>query len=121
MILCMPQTAPARRKSLYSVHPGVEATQKWVATLPEKTGRTLDEWIQLVKNSGPRTEKERHEWLKTKHKLGTNAAWWIAERAEGLPLPDHRPAVSPSRLRANQAHHEHAHRFRFRSQDTKPT
>ena len=79
----MPQTGPAKRKALYSVHPGVEATQKWVAALPEKTGRTLDEWIQLVKNSGARTEKERREWLKTKHKLGTNAAWWIAERADG--------------------------------------
>lgn len=79
----MPQTGSARRKSLYSVHPGVEATQKWVATLSETTGRSLDEWIQLVRKSGPRTEKERREWLKTKHKLGTNAASWIAGRAEG--------------------------------------
>src|SRR6266446_3109685 len=79
----MPQTGQAKRKSLYSVHPGVEATQEWVATLSKKTGRTLDEWIQLVTKSGLRTEKERREWLKTKHKLGTNSAWWIAERAEG--------------------------------------
>ena len=58
-------------------------TQKWVADLKEKTGRSLDEWLNLVKKSGPPTEKERREWLKSEHGLGTNSAWWIAERAEG--------------------------------------
>jgi len=70
-------------RSLYSVHPGVLATQKWVATLKEKTGRTLAEWLKLVKKSGPPEEKERREWLKREHGLGTNSAWWIAERASG--------------------------------------
>src|SRR5215471_7971913 len=70
-------------KSLYSVHPGVLTTQKWVSTLKEKTGHSLEEWLTLVKKSGPPTEKERREWLKSAHGLGTNSAWWIAERAEG--------------------------------------
>jgi hypothetical protein len=73
----------AATKSLYSVHPGVLMTQKWVRTLKEKTGRSLDEWLKLVKKSGPPTEKERRAWLKQAHGLGTNSAWWIAERAEG--------------------------------------
>src|SRR5215468_1438924 len=70
-------------KSLYSVHPGVLVTQKWVATLKEKSGRSLEEWLKLVKRSGPRTESERRGWLKKEHGLRTNSAWWIAERAEG--------------------------------------
>jgi hypothetical protein len=45
--------------------------------VPSKNG------IALVKKSGPATEKERRDWLKKNHKLGTNSAWWIAERAEG--------------------------------------
>jgi hypothetical protein len=57
--------------------------RKWVGTLKEKTGRSLDEWLKLVKKSGPPTEKERREWLKKEHGLGTNSAWKIAERAEG--------------------------------------
>jgi hypothetical protein len=57
--------------------------QDWIATLKTKTGRSLDEWLRLVKEEGPPTEKERRDWLKSKHGLGTNAAWWIAERAEG--------------------------------------
>ncbi len=81
----------AATKSIYSVHPGVVMVQKWVETLPEKTGRSLDEWIALVKKSGPKTEKERREWLKTNYRLGTNSAWWIAERAEGKGLEDSDP------------------------------
>ncbi len=75
--------ARLHKRSLYSVHPGVLMTQKWVADLPQKTGRTLEEWIRLVQESGPPTEKDRRVWLKEKHKLGTNTAWWVAERAEG--------------------------------------
>lgn len=75
--------ARANRQSLYSVHPGVFMVQKWIETLPEKTGRSLDEWLALVKREGPPTEQERREWLKTKYKLGTNSAWWIAERSLG--------------------------------------
>ena len=70
-------------KSLYSVHPGVLMTQKWVSTLKDKTGRSLDDWLALVKQAGPKTEKDQREWLKEEFKLGTNSAWWIAERASG--------------------------------------
>jgi len=57
--------------------------QKWLAELKEKTERSMEEWIALVKKEGPRDEMSRREWLKTKHKMGTNSASWIAERAEG--------------------------------------
>jgi hypothetical protein len=68
-------------QSLYSVHPGVLMVQKWIAELKEKTGRTLDEWIALVRKSGPDEEAACRTWLKEKHGFGTNSAWWIAERA----------------------------------------
>jgi hypothetical protein len=76
------KTTAAKSQSLYGVHPGVAMVQKWVAELKEKTGRSLDEWLALVKKGGPKDEKGKREWLKTKHKLGTNAATWIAERSE---------------------------------------
>jgi hypothetical protein len=80
----MPKTATQpKKKSIYGVHPGVAMTQKWVAELKQKTGRSLDEWLRLIKKSGPKDEKARREWLKTEHGLGTNSAWWLAERAEG--------------------------------------
>ena len=57
--------------------------QKWIAGLKEKTGRTLEEWVEFIRKEGPKDEKARKEWLKTKHKLGTNSAWFLAERADG--------------------------------------
>jgi hypothetical protein len=72
-----------KRKSIYGVHPGVAMTQKWVGELKQKTGHSLEEWLRLIKKSGPKDEQARREWLKTEHGLGTNSAWWLAERAEG--------------------------------------
>lgn len=88
----MPRKSSANpSRSLYSVHPGVAMVHDWIAKLPEKTGRTLEQWIALVKRDGPPTEKERRDWLKKEHGLGTNGAWWIAERAEGKGLEDGDP------------------------------
>lgn len=81
----------ARGKSIYGVHPGVEMIRKWVDTLKERTGRSLEEWIALVKKDGPAETAARREWLKTKHKLGTNGAWWIVDRAEGRGEEDSSP------------------------------
>lgn len=79
----MGRAATETKKSIYGVHPGVAMTQKWVAELKQKTGRSLEEWLRLIKKSGPKDEKARREWLKTEHGLGTNYASWLAERADG--------------------------------------
>ena len=73
----------ATKTNRYSVHPSVAMVQKWVEELTGKTGRSLEQWVALTKDSGPPTEKERREWLKKEHKLGTNSASWIAERVDG--------------------------------------
>jgi len=75
--------AVAAKKHRYSVHPGVLMVQDWVASLKEKTGRSLEEWLKLVQKEGPSDVAGRRDWLKSKHKLGTNAAGWIAERSVG--------------------------------------
>jgi hypothetical protein len=60
-----------------------------VAKFKEKTGKTLDEWVKVVKKSGPSAAKERRAWLKEKHGLTTNYAWFVAERAENDGGSDH--------------------------------
>jgi hypothetical protein len=75
----------------YGVHPGIVTVQNWLETLKEKTGRSLDEWLALVRREGPAGEKERRQWLKDEHGLGTNSAWWLAERAEGKGTEDGDP------------------------------
>lgn len=78
-------------KSPYSVHPSIAMVQSWVVSLPQKTGRSLDEWIRLVKKEGPSLEQDRRDWLKANYGLGTNTAWWIAERAIGRSLESEDP------------------------------
>jgi hypothetical protein len=85
------KTAPAKSASLYGVHPGVAMVQKWASELKVKTGRSLEEWIALIRKEGPGTEKERRDWLKRKYKLGNNSAWWLAARAEGKETEEDSP------------------------------
>jgi hypothetical protein len=70
----------------YSVHPGVAMVQKWIADLPAKTGRTLEQWIAFINKSGPKDENACREWLKDKHGMGTNTAWWLAERSRSSDM-----------------------------------
>ena len=86
-----PQTAATRAlagksEPIYSVHPGVAMVQKWIAELKAKTGRTFEEWLRHIKSAGPADERACREWLKGTYGLGTNTAWWLAEKALGNPM-----------------------------------
>jgi hypothetical protein len=80
-----------KRKSIYSVHPGVEMVQDWIEALPATTGRSLEQWIAFVKKKGPKDTPLRRDWLRREHGLGTSSAWWMAERAEGRGMEDGDP------------------------------
>src|SRR5437667_5264201 len=73
----------AKKKSVYSPHPGFAMKASFMTKLTKKTGKTLEEWIAILKKSGPPTEKERRAWLKENHGFTTNYAWFVAECAEG--------------------------------------
>ncbi len=67
----------------YTIHPGFAMEAASIKNLPTTTGKTLEQWIEIVKECGPATLKERAAWLKNHHGIGTNTVTWIAERAEG--------------------------------------
>lgn len=69
--------------SIYDVHPGVAMVQNIMTGMKQKTGRSVEEWIQLIEKQAPAGEKERRAWLKEKYGLGMNYAWWLAERSLG--------------------------------------
>ncbi|MDQ6801005.1 MAG: DUF4287 domain-containing protein [Acidobacteriota bacterium] len=82
------------KQQRYDPHPGVVMVRDWIDTLKDKTGRSLDAWVDLVKEKGPKTTQERKAWLKSDHGLGTNSAGWIVDHAEGKPdLEEGDPAV----------------------------
>lgn len=96
-----PTAKPAANAAItYDVHPSVAMVMKWVEELKEKTGRTLDEWKAHIVQDGPTDMAGRREWLKSRYKLGTNTAWWLAERADGQSAGDETPeqylAIAPT-------------------------
>jgi len=78
-------------ESLYSVHPSVAYAQAIINNLPKTTGRPIEEWMALLKKSGPAGEKERRDWLKKNYQLGGTTAWMIVDRAEGKGAEDTDP------------------------------
>ncbi len=79
------------KKNPYSVHPSLKLVQAWVATLKQKSGRSLEEWLDLIRKEGPKDEKAQRMWLKAEHGLGINSATWLAERAAGKGGSDDDP------------------------------
>ncbi len=88
----------SQASTLYRVHPGVAMIIKWRTELQAKSGRTLEGWCAhlreaLGKSGGIERRDEFVQHLKMKHGMGSNTAWWIAERALGELNPwDSTPA-----------------------------
>ena len=51
--------------------------------LTGKNGRSLAEWVRLVREEGPRESKAGRMWLKEEHGLGGTSARMIVDRAHG--------------------------------------
>lgn len=81
----------AKSASHYDVHPGLAMVQKGLAKLQSETGRTLEEWVAIVKKGGPSGHKARRDWLKSKHNINNNAAYWIVDHAEGKESEEETP------------------------------
>jgi hypothetical protein len=60
-----------------------EMMEAVVANLPAKTGKSLEQWVAIIKKSGPSGTKERVQWLKDTHKLGHITAQIVVANAEG--------------------------------------
>jgi hypothetical protein len=54
--------------------------------LPTRTGRTIEQWANLVKSKGPKTTKGRVAWLRQVHGLGDPTANVIVAAAEDRDL-----------------------------------
>jgi len=71
------------KKSVYSLHPSFAMEESSKKNLLERTGKTMEQWADLVTKKGPKTAAERREWLKEQHGITTNYAWWIVQVADG--------------------------------------
>jgi hypothetical protein len=71
------------KKQPYSVHPAVAYQQAIIDNMPEKTGKSLEQWVRIVKRDGPKGAKDRKAWLKSAHKIGGTTASIIVQAAVG--------------------------------------
>jgi len=56
---------------------------KIIENLKEKTGKNLSDWIDLLKEAGPKTIKEQRQWLKKEFGLGGTTVTLITDYAAG--------------------------------------
>ncbi len=73
----------AKTTARFADHPAVAHMQAVIANLKKNTGKTLEEWVRLVKKAPAKTRRERMQWLKTTHGLGQTSAMVIAAALEG--------------------------------------
>ena len=75
------RVAPKREAVRYDVHPAVILAPQWIAALPVRTGRSLHQWLELIRTQGPRNPWACWQWLQTRFHLGSRLAWWLADIA----------------------------------------
>jgi len=67
----------------YTTHNFVGHIESQINTMKERTGRTLEEWMEVVKKEGPEGFKKRTAWLlDTYPTLSKVSAWLIVENIE---------------------------------------
>lgn len=83
----------------YDVHPAVVLAPQWIAALPARTGRSLGQWLELIRTQGPRNPSVCWQWLQTRFRLGSRLAWWLADIAgeDSLELARTSPAYYQAR------------------------
>lgn len=82
-----------QNKFVFGIHPAVRRIQIWISTLQEKTGRSLEEWTDLVQQSTLKTSTEQKKWLKEEFGLSAMDTTLIVERAQGQGWGDGEPAA----------------------------
>ena len=71
------------------------ATETMIRNLEEKTGKSLDQWVGVVKKLGPKKHGEIVTFLKDTHQMGHGYANLVAHAAAGLVGAD---ATAPGDL-----------------------
>ena len=77
----------------YQVHPGVGMVKKWVDGLSGKTGKSLEEWSEVIQRAKLPDHSARKAWLKENYGFGGNEAYWLAEYSQGKHTWDFDPDI----------------------------
>jgi hypothetical protein len=67
----------------YAEHPAVAYQAKVVENLKARTGKSLEEWLQVAKACPQGKPRERLKWFKNNHGLGMTSAMVVLEALTG--------------------------------------
>ena len=67
----------------YHVHPAIAYSRSVVESMSRRTGRSMEEWVELARLNGPDGEKPCRDWLRTEHGLGGTTAAGVASFLHG--------------------------------------
>ncbi len=56
----------------------LQMLQRMIARLPDDTGQTFEQWVELARGAGIPRHQALTAWLKAEHGLNHNQAQWIA-------------------------------------------
>jgi hypothetical protein len=65
--------------------------QEFIASAREKTGKTVEEWIKVIRSTGLDKPKAIIDWLKQTYKLNHSQATFLS----GIYLNDGKPVRQP--------------------------
>ncbi|MEP6754623.1 MAG: DUF5655 domain-containing protein [Chthonomonadales bacterium] len=87
----------------YHVHPSFAMESASAASLLTRTGKSIEEWAEIVRKDGPADPKLQQAWLKATHGITTNYAMWIYEKANRIGgAENYRPVDSVEALFAGK-------------------
>ncbi|MBZ0263860.1 DUF4287 domain-containing protein [bacterium] len=72
----------------YTLHPSYVWAESVLNNIPEKYGKTLEEWLEIASNSCMDDPKERTIWLKDTYGLGSMQARFLVEKTSGIGGPE---------------------------------
>ena len=73
----------ATRKTAYAVHPAIEYANTIIRNIPEKTGRSVDEWAALIRAHDSDDPRALRAWLKSAHGIGMTTGSILVDLALG--------------------------------------
>jgi hypothetical protein len=74
------------RTMTYHVHPSIGRYDAILNNLPKTTGKSLEEWMDVLNKTCLPEHALRLDYLKSTHQLGRETAWLIAARSLGQAL-----------------------------------
>ncbi len=65
----------------FGVHPSVAHGKAMIGNLEKNTGRRLSDWVELLRDQGPKEASDQMIWLKQLYDMGKNTAQIVVDHA----------------------------------------